>query len=53
VTRSIHGIGGAAYLGLLSDTADIKSVGVVSEPGAAGFAFSDLDWSGATCVRPR
>ncbi len=52
-TREIHGFAGAAYLGLLSDTAVIKSVRVVSEAAAGGFGFSDINWSGSTCVRPR
>ena len=53
MTRGIFGAAGAAFLGLLSDTAVIKSVGVVSEAAAAGYAFSDINWSGPTCVRPR
>lgn len=46
-TRMIDGNAGAAFLGLLSGAADIKRVVLSSEPGAAGFAFSDLTYSSA------
>jgi len=45
-TRAIMGESGAAFLGLLSDTTNIKRVVLSSEAAAGGFAFSDLTYGG-------
>jgi hypothetical protein len=46
---AIEGDAGASFLGLQSCASNISSIVISSDPGAEGFAFTDLTYGSVTC----